>query len=158
MLLSGGPCRRHLSGVDCVEKGAHVFICNLKKLANVNDFAFSEGMQGAFEIVQIDCIRVRPVPGSTRAPATPAPHAQFKQGRYLLPGTQAMNRIFRVVWNDALARWAVASERGHGHARSTAATVGGGLAPPAGTAVVVTPGTTVSTDNSAGAGIAFSTK
>jgi outer membrane autotransporter protein len=35
-----------------------------------------------------------------------------------------MNRIFRVVWNDALALWAVASELGRGHARSTATTQG----------------------------------
>ena len=124
----------------------------------MNDFAFFEGMQSAFEIVQVHCIRVQLVPGSRRAPATPVPHAQFKQARYLLPGTQAMNRIFRVVSNDALALWAVASERGRGHARSTAATVGGGLAPPAGTAVMVIPGTTVSTGNNAGAGIAFSMK
>ena len=117
----------------------------LKKLTNVNDFAFVEGMQSALEIVQVHCIRVRPVPGSTRAPATPVPHAQFKQARYLLPGTQAMNRIFRVVSNDVLALWAVASERGRAHARSTAAKVDGGLAPPAGTAVMVIPGTTATT-------------
>ncbi|MBT2336430.1 autotransporter outer membrane beta-barrel domain-containing protein [Variovorax paradoxus] len=35
-----------------------------------------------------------------------------------------MNRIFRVIWNDALALWTVASELGRGHARSTAATQG----------------------------------
>ncbi|CAN7752526.1 autotransporter outer membrane beta-barrel domain-containing protein [Variovorax sp. LjRoot84] len=35
-----------------------------------------------------------------------------------------MNRIFRVIWNDALALWAVASELGRGHARSTTAAQG----------------------------------
>ena len=35
-----------------------------------------------------------------------------------------MNRIFRVIWNDALALWTVASELGRGHARSTSATQG----------------------------------
>ena len=35
-----------------------------------------------------------------------------------------MNRIFRVIWNDALALWIVASELGRGHARSTSATQG----------------------------------
>ncbi|MGJ7498299.1 autotransporter outer membrane beta-barrel domain-containing protein [Variovorax sp. RT4R15] len=35
-----------------------------------------------------------------------------------------MNRIFRVIWNDALAIWAVASELGRGHARSTTAAQG----------------------------------
>lgn len=69
-----------------------------------------------------------------------------------------MNRFFRVVSNDVLALWAVASERGRAHARSTAAKVDGGLAPPAGTAVMVIPGTTVSTGNNAGADIAFSMK
>ncbi|KQW54135.1 autotransporter outer membrane beta-barrel domain-containing protein [Variovorax sp. Root411] len=38
-----------------------------------------------------------------------------------------MNRIFRVIWNDALALWTVASELGRGHARSTAATHGTAL-------------------------------
>ncbi|MGJ7505336.1 MULTISPECIES: autotransporter outer membrane beta-barrel domain-containing protein [unclassified Variovorax] len=35
-----------------------------------------------------------------------------------------MNKIFRVIWNDALALWTVASELGRGHARSTGATRG----------------------------------
>ena len=35
-----------------------------------------------------------------------------------------MNRIYRVIWNDALALWAVASELGRGHARSTTAAQG----------------------------------
>ncbi|WP_369662741.1 autotransporter outer membrane beta-barrel domain-containing protein [Variovorax sp. V15] len=38
-----------------------------------------------------------------------------------------MNKIFRVVWNDALALWTVASEFGRGHARSTAASQGASL-------------------------------
>ncbi|SEG97713.1 outer membrane autotransporter barrel domain-containing protein [Variovorax sp. NFACC29] len=38
-----------------------------------------------------------------------------------------MNKIFRVIWNDALAVWSVASEFGRGQARSTAATQGATL-------------------------------
>ncbi|WP_418126103.1 autotransporter outer membrane beta-barrel domain-containing protein [Variovorax sp. 160MFSha2.1] len=38
-----------------------------------------------------------------------------------------MNKIFRVVWNDALSLWTVASEFGRGHARSTAASQGASL-------------------------------
>ncbi|MDH6170801.1 autotransporter-associated beta strand protein, partial [Variovorax boronicumulans] len=35
-----------------------------------------------------------------------------------------MNRIFRVIWNSALALWTVASEFGRGHGRSSATTQG----------------------------------
>ena len=35
-----------------------------------------------------------------------------------------MNKIYRVIWNDALGLWAVASELGRGHARSTTAAQG----------------------------------
>jgi hypothetical protein len=75
---------------DRVEKGGRCTSAfSLKKLTNVNDFAFIEGMQSALAIVQVHCIRVRPVPGSTRAPATPVPHARFNQARYLLPGLRS---------------------------------------------------------------------
>ncbi|QNK67228.1 autotransporter outer membrane beta-barrel domain-containing protein [Variovorax sp. PAMC26660] len=41
-----------------------------------------------------------------------------------------MNRVFRIVWNDALAAWTVASElsRGHAKARTTASAAGAAVA------------------------------
>ncbi|WP_218149813.1 ESPR domain-containing protein, partial [Variovorax sp. OV084] len=37
-----------------------------------------------------------------------------------------MNKVFRIVWNDALAAWTVASElsRGHAKARATVSAAG----------------------------------
>ncbi|SEU23431.1 Extended Signal Peptide of Type V secretion system, partial [Variovorax sp. OV084] len=39
-----------------------------------------------------------------------------------------MNKVFRVVWNDALALWTVASELGRGHSKAHAVAGAAGAA------------------------------